>query len=181
MILVLSAATLLAGLTEYWRRGWLGDRPDVACLIVAIYVAAWPVPWTIALLLLFDRRGPVRRWYVARSIAAWGIVTAVAFLMADPLSWLLCRQPTAFFPLLPATALGCLLSLPAARRPTQPGRCIRCGQETVIPAATRSVRPNERIEDGWCARCGADHERVGHGPWTLSPAEEGRVDGVPGE
>jgi hypothetical protein len=169
MIFVLCVATLLAVFVSLMKNQLLGDKPDLVCLNVALLVASYPVPWMMILLFLLDRRGPIRNWYIARCMASWGLVAGIAFLLADPVSWVLCGRLTIVFPIHPITGLVCLAGLPNSLRSVQPGRCLRCGQKSVISVATRFERKISN-DTGWCASCGAAYQRENLGKWMPSDA-----------
>ena len=168
MILVLAVATICAVLVRSYRDGFLGNSPDMVCLNLAFMVGIWPVPWLMLLLFLFDRRGPVRNWYIGYLMAGGGFLTAAAFLMADPASWALSGRFTVVFPLLPITGVICLVSSIFAMRSVRPGRCVSCGRKSVISVATRFDSPRVRHDTGWCATCGAGYEREKMGEWKPS-------------
>jgi hypothetical protein len=165
MILVLAVAALCAALASSYRRGFLGTTQDMVCLNLAFIVGIWPVPWLMLLLFLFDRRGPVRIWYISSLMAGGGFLTAAAFLLADPASYVLSGRFTLVFPLLPITGVVCLLCTIFAMRSVRPGRCLFCGRRSVISVATRFEPPRIRHDTGWCATCGAGYEREKMGDW----------------
>jgi hypothetical protein len=71
MILVLAVATMCAALASSYRNGFLGTTPDMVCLNLAFIIGALAVPWLMLLLFLFDRRGPVRNWFIGYLMALW--------------------------------------------------------------------------------------------------------------
>ena len=168
MILVLAVATMCAALASSYRNGFLGTTPDIVCLNLAFIIGALAMPWLMLLLFLFDRRGPVRNWFIGYLMAAGGYLTAAAFLLADPASYALSGRFTLVFPLLPITGVVCLVATIFAMRCVRPGRCLSCGGKSVIGVATRFEPPRIRHDTGWCATCGARYEREKMGEWKAS-------------
>jgi hypothetical protein len=168
MILVLAVATLCAALVSSYRNGLLGDKPDIVCLNLAFVIGVLSVPWLMILLFLFDRRGPIRNWYISQLMSGGGLLTAATFLMADPASWELCGRKTLVFPLLPITGAVCLISTIFAMRSARSGRCLSCGRRSVIGVATKIGPTKIRNDSGWCATCGAQYERENMGEWKAS-------------
>ena len=165
MILVLAVATICAALVSSYRHGFLGTTPDMVCLNLAFMLGVWPIPWLILLFFLFDRRGPVRNWYLSSLMAGGGFLTAAAFLMADPASYAVSGRFTLVFPLLPITGIICLVATIFGMRSVRPGRCLSCGRRSVISVDTRFEPPRIRHDTGWCATCGAGYERENMGEW----------------
>ena len=158
MILVLAVATLCAALVSSYRNGFLGSTPDMVCLNLAFIIGALAVPWLMLLLFLFDRRGPIRNWYIGYLMAGGGFLTAAAFLMADPASWALSGRFTLVFPLLPITGVVCLVATIFVMRSVRPGLCLSCGRKSVIAVSTKFSPTRVRHDTGWCATCGAGYE-----------------------
>jgi hypothetical protein len=158
MIFVLWAALLAAATRAMLRFGLLGDRIEVACLIVPIQLGFYPAPILVILLWLLDRRGHVRSWYCSMSLVAGGILAAALFLLQDPACYLLTGKPTMTFPMSPLLGLGCLFGSWKQWQLARPGVCLNCGRRTVIsipwPVLPGSRRRMNLGIHGWCASCG---------------------------
>lgn len=179
MIVVLWAAIDLAGVRLMAEADAFGPRRDVACVVVAMAVAAVPMPLLAILIAVLDRPGPIRDWYLTLSALGFVGVVCVAILAQEPVCYLLTGGFSPYF-FLP------LLLVPAGVGPireiwwrVRPGVCASCGRRSVI-----SVRkPGSRLAEmtglhGWCATCGAAFVRAKvTEPWSASVVLRGCESG----
>ncbi len=173
IIVVLWSALLVAPVRLFRRWGLFEGTTEMLCLNVAFLIATWPMLLLGVLLILLDRRNPVRPWYFSCCLAAGGFSTSAGFLLVEPICWAMTGHTTQVWPLLPLAGLICLLGAIMQTRVLWPGRCERCESQTVVATGkmARRVAPEYRNRfEGWCARCGATSEREKGRPWQLPAA-----------
>ncbi len=122
------------------------------------------------LLVILDRRNPIKPWYFSCCLAVGGFLTSAGFLLVEPICVALTGHCTQVWPLLPLTGLVCLWAAIMHTRVIWPGRCERCGSQTVVATGkmVRRVAPDYQNRfEGWCARCGATYQRAKGDFWQL--------------
>src|SRR5262245_21565526 len=78
LIFVLFSATVIAAYASLLRAGIVGEWPDAVFSRGTPYFLIVSPIWLCVLLLAFDRRGPVRQWYLACVMGAWAALFAVS-------------------------------------------------------------------------------------------------------
>ena len=176
LIFILWAALIMAAGRTLAGWGLLGSSVEDYCMNIAIHVASLPMCLLGMLILVLDRRGSVRSWYVSWCIGLlWSVVAATALILQDLVCYLLTGRPTVTFPLMPCIGLFLFWAGFKQWRLLRPKPCGACGQWTIIPNGrlAHPGRPWDRraAREGWCATCGALYERVDLAPWQAKFAE----------
>ena len=177
LIFILWAALIMAASRALLGWGLLGHDVESYCMSIAMHVAGLPMFLLGMLILVLDRRGSVRSWYVSCCIGLlWSVVAATALVLQDLVCYLLTGRPTMTFPLMPCVGLFLAWAgFKSQWRLLRPRPCGACGRRAVVPNGrlAHPGRPWDRraAREGWCATCGALYERVELAPWKPKFAE----------
>jgi hypothetical protein len=168
MIVILWVALLLALMQAMQGWGLFGDKPELICMNVGVFIGTWPMPLLGVLLLGLDRPGPVRGWYFTCCNVGWAVLAGASFPLMDAVCLALCGRPTLLFPLYPFIAVVMFWGGTMQLRVAWPKRCPCCGRQAVIATwetASRAPPRWRKMAQGWCANCGAACEREGLTAW----------------
>ena len=171
MIVVLWAALLSAWVRFSLMWGLFHMPTPDLCSLLAMFFSCVPMYLLGFLLLAFDRRGPMRMWYVSWCHHFVGLLAAVGFPLSELVCFLITGSPTWLFPWTIILAPVLLVGFYLFARHVIPGRCLDCGRRAVIPTSPLAAAPalpgqSRPTLEGWCACCSARYERQGLSAWT---------------
>jgi hypothetical protein len=147
-------------------------------LIQPLAVSILYSPWLLGfLIILLDRRGPLRNWFAPMLISLFYPVMGFCYDWSAYSAWMRFGVSPSWGVLIP-TNVVLVFGFAFFLLQMYPRRCPRCEQRSLIPLLRLFVQEKRSAKTHWCASCGEKlwKDREGHWQkerrWTWLDAEE---------